>query len=96
MAEHLNMAYDEPREIRIRIRNDDYTVLHDWFGDHYEKIAVDGEDDKGNKYDLVKVKTSPSMMVHWAMQYGTRVEIMDDEIREQIRKTLKEMEKQYE
>ena len=96
MAEHLNMAYDEPRDIRIRIRNNDYTILHDWFGDHYEKIASDGEDDKGNKYDLVKVKTSPSMIVHWAMQYGARVEIMDDEIREQIRKTLKEMEKQYE
>ena len=29
---------------------------------------------------IVKVRTSPSMIVHWAMQYGSRVGIMDDEI----------------
>jgi DNA-directed RNA polymerase specialized sigma subunit len=91
MAEHLNMAYDEPRDICIKIRNDDYTILHDWFGDHYEKIRDAGEDDKGNKYDLVNVKTSPFMIVHWAMQYGTNVEIMDEEIREIIRNEAERM-----
>jgi hypothetical protein len=39
MSEHLNMAYDEPREIKIKIKNTDYTILHDWFGNHYEKLA---------------------------------------------------------
>ena len=36
------------------------------------------------------------MMVHWAMQYGTAVEIMDEEIREKIREELEEMSKIYE
>lgn len=87
MSEHLNMAYDEPQDIRIKIRNTDYTIIHDWFGDHYEKVdAVTGVDEKGNEihYDIVKVRTSPSMIVHWAMQYGSRVEIMDEEIRKRI------------
>jgi len=87
MSEHLNMAYDEPQDIRIKIRNTDYTIIHDWFGDHYEKEdEVTSADDDGNEihYDIVKVRTSPSMIVHWAMQYGSKVEIMDEEIREKI------------
>ena len=99
MAEHLNMAYDEPQDIRIKIKNTDYTIIHDWFGDHYEKVdEVTRADDDGNEihYDIVKVRTSPSMIVHWAMQYGTNVEIMDDEIRGHILEIIKEMEKLYE
>ena len=87
MSEHLNMAYDEPQDIRIKIRETDYTIIHDWFGDHYEKVdEVIGPDDKGREvqYDIVMVRTSPTMIVHWAMQYGTRVEIMDEEVRNRI------------
>jgi hypothetical protein len=87
MAEHLNMAYDEPQGIRIKIRNTDYTIIHDWFGDHYEKVdEVIATDEDGNDihYDIVNVRTSPSMIVHWAMQYGGKVEIMDEEIRKRI------------
>ena len=87
MAEHLNMAYDEPQDIRIKIKNTDYTIIHDWFGNHYEKAdEVIALDEEGNEihYDIVKVRTSPSMIVHWAMQYGSRVEIMDEEIRKRI------------
>ena len=87
MSEHLNMAYDEPQDIRIKIKNTDYTIIHDWFGDHYEKVdEVKRADDDGNEihYDIVKVRTSPSMIVHWAMQYGSRVEIMDEEIKKRI------------
>ena len=61
--------------------------IHDWFGDHYEKAdEVIAFDEDGNEihYDIVKVRTSPSMIVHWAMQYGGKVEILDEEIREKI------------
>ena len=98
MAEHLNMAYDEPKDILIKIKNDDYTIIHDWFGDHYEKVdEISGKDDAGKDvvYDVVKVKTSPSMIVHWAMQYGTSVEILDEEIREKIRDEIKKVEMIY-
>ena len=98
MAEHINMAYDEPRDIRIKIDETGYTLIHDWFGDHYRKIdSVTDNDDTGNEktYDIVEVKTSPYMIVHWAMQYGTAVEILDEEIREEIRNELKEMRLRY-
>lgn len=77
MSEHLNMAYDETQDIRIKIRDTDYTIIHDWFGDHYEKMNEPCEEG----YDIVRVRTSPYMIVHWAMQYGTSVEIMDEEIK---------------
>jgi len=94
MSEHLNMAYDEPQDIRIKIKNTDYTIIHDWFGDHYEKVdEVTRADDDGNEihYDIVKVRTSPSMIVHWAMQYGSKVEIMDEEIREKLKTEISKL-----
>ncbi|MCR4655257.1 MAG: WYL domain-containing protein [Lachnospiraceae bacterium] len=98
MAEHINMAFDEPRLIKIKIEENGYTRIHDWFGDHYKKIySITETDDSGNKinHDIVELKTSPYMIVHWAMQYGTAVEIMDEEIREEIRKKLREMQGLY-
>ena len=91
MAEHLYMAYDEPKEMLIKIRNSDYTILHDWFGNHYEKTKQPCE----AGYDIVAVRTSPSMMVHWAMQYAGAVEVMDEEIREEIRIEIKKMQEKY-
>lgn len=99
MAEHLYMAYDEPREIQIKLRADDYTILHDWFGNHYEKTDESIETDENGckvQYDTVKVRTSPSMIVPWAMQYAGAVEILDEEIREKIRDEIKKMQKKYE
>ncbi len=99
MSEHLNMAFDEPGDIKIKIPDTEYTLIHSWFGDHYEKVdSVVGTDEDGNeiKYDIVVVRTSPFMIVGWAMQYGTTVEIMDEEIRKEIRKKIKDMGERYE
>ena len=98
MAEHLYMAYDKPQDIKIKIDHTDYTLIHDWFGDHYRKVEeLVSKDDQGNEvqYDIVIIKTSPTMIVHWAMQYGTKVEVMNKEIREAIKKQLKIMEEKY-
>ena len=98
LAEHLNMAYDKPRDIRIKIKETDYTIIHDWFGGHYEKVdEVTGADDDGNesRYDIVKVRTSPSMIVHWAMQYGSRVEIMEERVREKIYYEIRKVSEIY-
>ena len=98
MAEHLYMAYDEPRNIRIKIKSTDYTVIHDWFGDHYVNVASvakqDAEGD-GTAYDVVQVRTSPAMIVHWALQYGPRVEILDEEIREAIKREIDRIKEVY-
>lgn len=91
MAERMNMAYDEPENIRIKIKNTNYTILHDWFGDHYKKTNETCEEG----YDIVLVKTSPNMIVHWAMQYGTAVEIMDEGIRAKIRDEVEKMREMY-
>lgn len=91
MAEHMNMGFDEPRDILIKIPNDGYTMLHDWFGDHYQKTVKECEEG----YDIVLVKCSPFMMVHWAMQYGDAVEVMDKELREQIRAEAERMVERY-
>ncbi len=98
MAEHLNMGFDEPRDIRIKIPETEYTLIHSWFGDHYKKVdSMVDTDEEGNEinYDIVVVRTSPFMIVGWAMQYGTAVEIMDEEIRKEIRKRFLQMEKWY-
>lgn len=98
MAMHLYMGYDEPRDIRIKLRADDYTILHDWFGDYYEKVEeleVAEEDGTIARYDIAVVKTSPSMVVHWAMQYAGAVEILDEDIRDRIREEIRILQKKY-
>ena len=91
MSEHLYMGYDEPRRIRIKIKNDKYTVLHDWFGENYEKSFAPCDD----KHDYVYVITSPKMIVFWALQYADIVEVIDEDIREEIRENIKKLEGKY-
>lgn len=91
MCEHLYMSYDEPRTIRLKIPNDRYTILNDWFGKHYKKCKEICE----TGYDIVEIFSSPNMIVHWAMQYAGIVEVMDEEIREQIKIEILNLQKKY-
>lgn len=91
MSEHLYMSYDEPRIIRLKIPNDRYTILNDWFGKHYKKCKEICE----TGYDIVEIFSSPNMIVHWAMQYAGIVEVMDEEIREQIKIEILNLQKKY-
>ena len=91
MAEHLNMGYDKPRDIWIKIPNDCYNMMYDWFADYYQKIR--DADEEG--YDIVRVTTSPNMIVHWAMQYGDYVEIIDEDIREKVREEAEKVARIY-
>ena len=90
LSEHLYMAYDEPREIKIKIRKNDYTDIYKWFN-NYTKTNLPCEDG----YDIIMVKTSPSMIVHWALQYSSKVEILDEDIRAEIRKEIKKLGEKY-
>ena len=92
MSEHLYMGWDKPKSIRIKIPDDQYTVLHDWFGNYYKKSRTPCEEEG---FDYVDVVTSPSLIVPWAMQYAGRVEIMDEEIREKIREEIRRLEEKY-
>ena len=94
MSEHLYMGYGDPRDIRIKVKKKDttiYTALQDWFGDHFRKNTMHEDEE----HDIIWVKTSPGMLVHWAMQYGTRVEILDEEVREKIREEVRKMREMY-
>ena len=93
MSEHIYMGYDDPQPILIKIKiPEGYTILQDWFGDHYEKLDVRCEEDR----DIVRIFTSPSMIVPWAMQYGDYVEVLDKKIRDRICRKLEEMKERYE
>jgi hypothetical protein len=101
MSEHLYMAFDtddeKPRRIKIRIPTDRinrYTILHDWFGDHFELNGkATAKCDKG--YEVVDVVTSPTMLVHWAMQYADFCEVLDKDVREKILKETSSLEAKY-
>lgn len=92
MREHLYMFYDEPREVTLRIKNDEYTLLHDWFGDTYKK----GNIGSGLKnYDLVTLRCTTDAMVIFCMQFSDKVEVMDEDIRELVRKRIQLMAGKY-
>ena len=84
---HLNMSYDEPVTVRLRIREDDggappYTFLHDRFGDTFRCVGT----------DEVEVLCSPFGMVNWAMQYSDRVEVLAPQsVREAVAERVRKM-----
>ena len=90
LSEHLYMAYDEPRDIKIKIKKTDYTDIYKWFSS-YTKTNLPCEEG----YDIIIVKTSSSMIVHWALQYSSKVEILDEDIRAEIRKEIKKLGEKY-
>ncbi|MCR5733036.1 MAG: WYL domain-containing protein, partial [Lachnospiraceae bacterium] len=101
MSEHLYMAFEtdseKPRKISIRIPTDKvnrYTILHDWFGDHFE-INKTATKKCEEGYEVVDVVTSPTMLVHWAMQYADFCEVLDKGVREKINMTIARVNKKY-
>lgn len=88
---HLNMAFDEPVKIRLKITRvrgqADYTFLHDWFGDTFRFVG---------KGDIVEVTCSPFAMVNWALQYSDRVEVLEPEsIRQQVAEKVRRLYEKY-
>ncbi len=100
---HLNMAYDRPVPITLRILNPfqdkdrqpwtNYTFLRDWFGDTYRYERTETEPPYG---DIVRVWCSPFAMVNWALQYSDRVEVLEPkEVREAVREKIKALNQEY-
>ena len=93
---HLNMSFDEPVEITLRItppENDrlpGYTFLHDWFGDTFRFMGQ--EDGCG----IVKVMCSPYAMANWALQYADRVEVVAPEsVRQMVAQKVESLRDKY-
>ena len=102
---HLNMSYDKPIWITLKIKSPkqeddptrriraDYTFLHDWFGDRFKYV----ETEKTAPYDdIVKVECSPFAMAHWALQYSDRVEVVaPEEVRSDVIEKIRNLNVRY-
>ncbi len=87
---HLNMSYELPEIVRLRIQTDEkwpsYTFLYDWFGDSFRWV---GE-------DQVEVECSRFGIIHWALRYSDRLEVLaPEELREEIRKEVRKLGEKY-
>ncbi len=102
---HMNMSYDKPVWITLKIKSPkkeddptrriraDYTFLHDWFGDQFRFV----ETEKTAPYDdIVKVECSPFAMVHWALQYSDRVEVIaPEDVRNDVIEKIRNLNVKY-
>ncbi len=101
----MNMSYDEPRIITLKIKspkqeNDskksirgDYTFLYDYFGEGFTYIQTE----KMPPYDdIVKVRCSPYGIVNWALQYSDRVEVVaPEEVRKLVKEKIEKLVEKY-
>jgi hypothetical protein len=90
-AEHLYMYYGVPEPITLKLDRKRYTLLHDYFGEHYQfRRQLD------EKWDEVAVKCVPDAMISWAMQCSDYVEVMKpDYLRDRILEKCKELVGRY-
>lgn len=100
---HLNMSFDRPVTVKLRIKSPkdenlkplraDYTFMYDWFGDTFKYF----ETEKHAPYnDIVMVKCSPFAMVNWALQYSDRVEVLEPKsIRGMIIEKIRNLNEKY-
>ncbi len=92
IAEQLYMQPGKPERIVFRASNNENTIstVVDWFG---QSVKFRDEDEKSI---ICEVKTNPSAMRFWAMQYSDYVEILEPEsLREEIRISLRESWRKY-
>lgn len=87
MEQHLNMFYDDPVKVTLKVPNDHYTMMVDWFGNSFVKWRAIDE-----KYDMVLVTCSEAAMINWAMQYSDVVEVLGpSEVQDAIEKRCKDV-----
>ena len=86
MEKHLHMFYGNLSKITLKVPDDHYTMMVDWFGNNFVKRQTIGEKNKKDendekdenevKYDVVTVTCSKAAMINWAMQYSDVVEVL--------------------
>lgn len=87
MEQHLNMFYDDPVKVTLKVPNDHYTMMVDWFGNSFVKWRAIDE-----KYDMVFVTCSEAAMINWAMQYSDVVEVLGpSEVQDAIEKRCRDV-----
>ena len=95
-SQHLNMSYDEPTYVTIKITkrigdNVNHTFIHDSFGDDYTLLKSDGDG------DVIEVRCSKFGIINWALQYSDSVEVIGPEsIRTEIKEKIEKLIDKYE
>ena len=105
MAEHLYMFSDSAATIVLKVQKGNMGDIVDWFDKNFEVLSpkfvqnnypdnfnLDTDADKA----FIRVTCSQNAMFHWAMQYGTSVEVIEPaDLRERIRNAVNEMAERY-
>ena len=91
LSEHLYNFYGEAKNVTIKIHKDRYTLLRDYFGEHYRFIKHLDE-----TWDEVLVRVVPKALECWAMQNSDYVEILDKNMRENMVKRISGLMRRYE
>ena len=90
MAEHMYLFCGESVPVKLKCSASFIDTLVDWFG---KDITVLKEE---NGEITVRLVCNEYAMNYWALQYGPYVEVLEPkELRDQIRKDIKEMAKKY-
>lgn len=101
MAEHIYMFSDEPETIVLRIKKEAIGEVVDWFGKSFEVLTDSmvkknycSKTDDG--YIFIRLSCSHRAMFHWAMQYGTSVEVISPKsLRDELKEAVSNMLKAY-
>ena len=90
MAEHIYMYSGEGVRVTFRANRSVITDIVDWFGLDFSVKEIDGE-----TIEII-VKVNEQAMYNWAMQYGSRVEVLKPKsLRDSLAKTAAEMAGKY-
>ncbi|SDB60197.1 Predicted DNA-binding transcriptional regulator YafY, contains an HTH and WYL domains [Ruminococcaceae bacterium FB2012] len=71
IQKHPDMTYGQPITVRLKVKAEYYTLIHDTFGMSYEFVRQ-----LDDTYDEIKVTTSEKGIIDLAMSWPDRIEII--------------------
>ncbi|WP_027407206.1 YafY family protein [Anaerovibrio sp. RM50] len=90
MAEHTYLFCGESVPVKLKTTVSMMNDLIDWFGKEFS--IIEKKDDE----IVVSVKCNYNAMFYWALQYGSKVEVVaPDELRQELAKTIQDMNNKY-
>lgn len=90
MAEHIYMYCGKSSAVKFRADRKILNDIVDWFGTGV-KVTEEAEDSV-----CVTVTVNENAMFHWAMQYGSHIEVLEPQsLRNKIAQAVSEMDEKY-
>ena len=90
MAEHTYLFCGESVPVKLKTSVSMMNDLIDWFGKDFSII------EKNDDEITVSVKCNYNAMFYWALQYGSKVEVLTPEgLRQELAKTIQDMNNRY-